>query len=107
MAKDKDRPVAQAAPSPRGEVSPMAAALDPRSRKQAVARKSGLKPDADLDQSTKPASRRDKKGVLIYVSPAVSKQLRSLAIEKDTSVQALGIEAINLLLTHYRLKPIA
>jgi hypothetical protein len=107
MAKDKGKPVTPAAPSPRGEVPPMAAVHEPRSRKQAVAQKSGLKLDADPDQSARPASRRDKKGVLIYVSPAVSKQLRGLAIEKDTSVQALGIEAINLLLAHYRLKPIA
>ncbi len=104
MAKAKGNPGTGSA---RGSHPAMAAALMPRTRKQAVAQKSGIKSDADLDQTAKPASRRDKKGVLIYVSPAVSKQLRSLAIEKDTTVQALGIEAINLLLTHYRLKPIA
>jgi hypothetical protein len=107
MAKAKNKPDASAVPSARPANAAMAAAIVRGSRKQAVAQKSGLKPDADPNQSTKPASRRDKKGVLIYVSPAVSKQLRGLAIEKDTTVQALGIEAINLLLAHYRLKPIA
>jgi hypothetical protein len=78
-----------------------------RSRKEAVAQMSGLKTEPAQSMAARPASRRDKKGVLIYVSPAVSKQLRGLAIENETSVQALGIEAINLLLAHYRLKPIA
>lgn len=50
-------------------------------------------------RSYRPASREGKKGVLIHVSHAMSKQLRQLALDEDTTVQALGHEALENLLT--------
>ena len=47
------------------------------------------------DASTLPPSRRGKRVVSAYVDPAVSQQLRLLAVTRRTSVQALIEEALN------------
>lgn len=47
--------------------------------------------------STVPPSRKGKKVVAGYFDPAVSKQLKQLALEHDTTVQALLAEALDLL----------
>lgn len=42
-----------------------------------------------------PASRKDKKGLVLYVDPAVPVALRRLALDTGRSVQELGMEALN------------
>ncbi len=51
--------------------------------------------------------RQGRKGVVIYLSPEAKEQLARLAHEQRKSVQAVGIDAINLLFESNRLKPIA
>jgi hypothetical protein len=45
----------------------------------------------------RPPSREGKRVLSIYLDPLAWKQLRQLALDVDTSTQALGEEAINLL----------
>ena len=45
-----------------------------------------------------PPSRSGKKGVLIHLPVARAKALRQLALDEDTTVQALGVEAFEALL---------
>jgi hypothetical protein len=52
-------------------------------------------------------SRIGKKTVAAHFDPAVSKQLRQLGLDRDTSTQALLREAINDLFTKYGKAPIA
>jgi hypothetical protein len=54
-----------------------------------------------------PPSRQGKKAIAGHFDPAVSKQLRQLALEEDTTVQALLSEALNDLFAKYGKKPIA
>lgn len=42
-----------------------------------------------------PASRKNKKGLVLYVDPAVPVALRRLALDTGKSVQELGMEALN------------
>ena len=48
-----------------------------------------------------PPSRQGKKGILFHVDPAIAKRLKLLSVEHDTSIEALGIEALTLLFKHY------
>lgn len=57
--------------------------------------------------SSKPPSRTGKKVVAGHFDPAVVKQLKQLALNQDSSVQALLTEALNDLFEKYSLKPIA
>ena len=43
-------------------------------------------------------SRQGKKGILIHVEPEMAKRLKHLATERDTTLQALGVEALTQLL---------
>ena len=43
-------------------------------------------------------SRQGKRGILIHVDPELARQLKHLAVERDTSLQALGVEALQRLL---------
>jgi hypothetical protein len=52
-------------------------------------------------------SRVGKKTVAAHFDPAVSKQLKLLGVERDSSTQALLKEAINDLFTKYGKPPIA
>lgn len=45
----------------------------------------------------RPPSRDGKRVLSIYLDPLAWKQLRQLALNSDTSTQALGEEAVNLL----------
>lgn len=47
------------------------------------------------EQASQPPSRQGKKVISGYFDPAASRQLRMLAIEQDTTVQALLEEALN------------
>ena len=45
-----------------------------------------------------PSNRVGEKGVLVYVTPTMAQQLRQLALDEDSTVQALGLEALESLL---------
>lgn len=63
-----------------------------------------LQPEPEKEKKAQP-SRTGKKAVCAYFSPAVSKGLRQLAAERDTNIQALLGEAIDLLMRHYGKHP--
>ena len=52
---------------------------------------------ADATASRRPPSREGKRVLSIYLDPLAWKQLRQLALDTETSTQALGEEAVNLL----------
>jgi hypothetical protein len=62
--------------------------------------------DLDKGKHYRP-SRDGTKAITAHADPAVSKQLRQLALDEDTSVQGLVHEALNLLFERYRLPQIA
>lgn len=75
-----------------------------------------LKPEKKQSEPIQPASeasphdrpsRRAAKHIGGYFDPAVSKQLRAIALEEDSSVQALLAEAIDLLFQSRRKPTIA
>jgi len=51
----------------------------------------------------RPPSREGKRVLSIYLDPLAWKQLRQLALDNETSTQALGEEAVNMLFAKYRL----
>lgn len=54
--------------------------------------------------SYRPPSRIGTKAVVIHVEPSLSKSIRRLALEMDTTVQALGLEALEDLLRKHLAK---
>ena len=58
-------------------------------------------------QNTVPPSRRGKKAIAGHFDPAVSRQLHQLALDRDTTVQALLSEALNGLFEKYGRPPVA
>ena len=44
------------------------------------------------------ASRVGKKGMLLYIDPALSRRLKHLAVDEGKTLQQLGVEALELLL---------
>ena len=46
-------------------------------------------------------SRADTKHFGVYIDPVAHKQLKRLALDRDTSLQDLGIEALNMLFEKY------
>lgn len=54
-----------------------------------------------------PASRRGLKVLSGHFDPAVSRQFKQLALERDSTVQALLAEAVNDLFIKYRRNPLA
>jgi hypothetical protein len=53
--------------------------------------------------SQRPPSRAGKRILSIYLDPLAWKQLRILAVEANTTTQALGEEAINLLFAKHQI----
>jgi hypothetical protein len=53
--------------------------------------------------TVRPPSRAGKRVLSIYLDPLAWKQLRQLALDAETSTQALGEEAINLLFAKHGL----
>lgn len=51
--------------------------------------------------------REGKKSMSIYMHPLAKELLKQIAKDQNTTVQALGIEALNLLFRKYDHKPIA
>ena len=86
----------------------LAAALHEASRKPAI---SGQKQEelqqVETSKPELPPSRKGKKAIAGHFDPAVSKQLKQLALEQDTTVQALMAEALNDLFEKYGKKTIA
>jgi hypothetical protein len=71
-----------------------------------------IAPSADPAPEAKPAaqrppSREGKRVLSIYLQPAAWKQMRMLSLNLETSTQALGEEALNLLFEKHRLNRIA
>lgn len=58
-------------------------------------------------KSEVPPSRVGRKAIAGHFDPAVAKQLRQLALDNDTTVQALLEEALNDLFLKYGKSPIA
>ncbi len=65
------------------------------------------KPPAKTPAASQPPSRRQKKAMIGYFDPAVSKQVRFIALAEDTTVQGLLGEALNLLFAKYEKPEIA
>jgi hypothetical protein len=49
-------------------------------------------------------SREGKRVVTVYLNPDAFRQIRQLALDRETSSQALYLEALNLLFKKYQLK---
>lgn len=65
-------------------------------------------PQVEMKKPTaRPPSREGKRVLSIYLPPEAWKQLRLLSLNTETSTQALGEEAINLLFEKHRLNRIA
>ena len=65
-------------------------------------------PEATLKkQSIKPPSRTGTKAITGHFDPAVSKQLKQIALDEDSTIQALLAEALNDLFKKYGKSPIA
>lgn len=63
-------------------------------------------PSNDAAATFTPPSRVGKKAVTTYVSPELSKALRMLSLENETTLQALVIEAFDDLLRKHGRSPI-
>ena len=57
----------------------------------------------DRPATSRPPSRAGKRVLSIYLDPLAWKQLRQLALDAETSTQALGEEAVNLLFAKHGL----
>lgn len=58
---------------------------------------------AGVGKSKRPPSRTGKRVLSVYLDPLAWKQLRQLALDADTTTQALGEEAVNLLFAKHGL----
>ena len=72
--------------------------IDIASAVHGAARKRASPPAPEDRTAKKPRSRQGTKGIVTYVSPELSRALRLLALDEDTSLQALGLEAFEALL---------
>jgi hypothetical protein len=72
-----------------------------------IAQASNATPATVTAIGSRAPSRIGKKTVAAHFDPAVSKQLKHLGLERDTSTQALLREAINDLFAKYGKPPIA
>ena len=68
-----------------------------RSLADAVHAASGDTP-ATVPRTGKTRGRAGKRGIVIYVEPALAKALKRLAVDEDTTLQALGVEAFGTLI---------
>ena len=51
------------------------------------------------DKRTRGPSREGKRGIVIHVEPDMAKRLRHLAVDEETTLQALGVQAFEQLLS--------
>jgi hypothetical protein len=54
-----------------------------------------------------PPSRQGKKAITGYFDPAVSRQLKQIALDQNTTIQDLLAESLNDLFVKYRKSPLA
>lgn len=76
----------------------------------ALAKKTAELPEPDAaapPRQSSPPSRRGTKAMTVHVDPAVSKAMRTIALENDTSLQKLLLEAVNDCLVKHGKPPIA
>ena len=57
-----------------------------------------LSPRAGTKLGLRGESRQGKKGILIHVEPELRRELRRIAVNEDTTLQALGVEALTRLI---------
>ncbi len=69
--------------------------------------KRALDASAGQKKVPQPPSRQGKKAITGHFDPAVSRQLKQIALDNDTTVQALLGEALNDLFVKYKQNPIA
>ena len=69
--------------------------------KNAMSRAAAGAGSSSAAPSAKSPSRRGKKGVLFHVDPEIAKRLKLLAVEQETTIEALGVEALSLLFERY------
>ena len=62
-----------------------------------------MTPSPESPAQARPPSRQGKRVLSIYLDPIAWKQLRQLALDEETTTQALGEEAINLLFAKHGL----
>ncbi len=62
--------------------------------------------DQKSSRTAQPPSRQGKKAIAGHFDPAVSRQLKQIALDNDTTVQALLGEALNDLFLKYDHNPI-
>jgi hypothetical protein len=67
----------------------------------------GEEPALPTTEVAVPSSRLGKKAISGHFDPAVSRQLKQLALDQDSNVQELLTEALNDLFTKHRMNPIA
>ncbi len=85
----------------------LAAALNEVSGKPVKTESNQEQPQTVEIKPDLPPSRQGKKAISGHFDPAVSKQLKQLALEQDQTVQSLLAEALNDLFEKYGKKPIA
>lgn len=56
---------------------------------------------APQEQAKRPPSRRGKRGWLVWLDPETARRLKVTAAANDTTLQALGEEAADLMLQRY------
>ena len=71
-----------------------------RSLADAVHSAAGEPPRAAVRSSGRAPARAGKKGILIYVEPEMARSLKRIAVDEDTTLQALGLEAFETLIDH-------
>ena len=74
--------------------------------KLALAAAAGQKPMAPADDAVAP-SRIGRRQIAGFFAPQVGKQLRGLAVERDTTIQALLAEGLNDLFVKHGKPPLA
>jgi hypothetical protein len=70
---------------------------------EATTQSVAMTPSPESPAQARPPSRQGKRVLSIYLDPIAWKQLRQLALDEETTTQALGEEAINLLFAKHGL----
>lgn len=84
----------------------LASALKPEDKTPVLTQKPSQESPAQGQQAG-PPSRKGKKAITSYHDPAVSKELKQLALDQNTTVQSLMEEALNDLFSKNGRNPIA
>ncbi len=110
-ARPSDPEVPLEQPAAPKAVKPGPRKPDAKALKQRLQAVSGVKraPAVDDDAPVIVADngRKGRRSIAVYMQPMAKAQLDRIAHEHKKSIQALGIEALNLLFRHYDQKPIA